>query len=361
MLATVLGASAVLLATPAAGLLGHRALRRAGHARRLRIDGPGAVDEQGFVRIGGIEQWISIRGEDPANPVVLELHGGPGSSNSIFATRTRAWEEHFTLVRWDMRGAGKTFARSGPEGQGEMSMARMHQDAVEVTRYVRERLGVDQVVLLGQSFGSVFGLRLAREYPQWYSAYVGTDQNIHDAGRDTSVYEGLRARLRAAGKRRQLAALERMGPDSRRWTAGRRAAYSRMLATSDPLTAATMKSVVMGSLWFSPLHTLRELGGFAKAMKFSEQILADVATADDWADGTRFDLPFFIFQGDRDVITPAERARRFFDDVQAPVKEFALIGNSSHFACHRDPQRFLHLMLTRVHPVVTGARRPAGL
>ncbi|MFF3650803.1 alpha/beta fold hydrolase [Streptomyces sp. NPDC002181] len=357
----MLATSAALLAAPAAALLGHRALRRVQGARLLSIDTANGIDEQGFVRIGGLEQWISIRGENLANPVVLELHGGPGSSNSIFGTRTRAWEEHFTLVRWDMRGAGKTFGRSGPEGQGEMTVARMYQDAVEVTRYVRERLGVDKVVLLGQSFGSVFGLRLAREYPQWYSAYVGTDQNIQDAGRDTSVYEGLRARLRAGGGRKQLEALERMGPDSRWWTPGQRAAYSRMLATSDPLTARTMKSVVMGSLWFSPLHTLRELGGFAKAMKFSEQILADVAAADDWADGTRFDLPFFIFQGDRDVITPAERARNFFDDVQAPLKEFALIGNTSHFACYRDPQWFLHLMLTRVRPVVTGARQPAGV
>ncbi|MFF3216111.1 alpha/beta fold hydrolase [Streptomyces sp. NPDC002886] len=356
----MLATSAALLAAPAAGLLGHRALRRAQGARLLRIDTPNGIDEQGFVRIGGLEQWISLRGEDLANPVVLELHGGPGSSNSIFGPRTRSWEKHFTLVRWDMRGAGKTFGRSGPEGQGEMSAARMYEDAVEVTRYVRERLGVDKVVLLGQSFGSVFGLRLAREYPQWYSAYVGTDQNIQDAGRDTSGYEALRARLRAkGGARRKLAALERMGSDTRRWSVHQRAAYSKMSATSDPLTADTMKRVVMGSLWLSPLHTLRELGAFAKAMKFSEQILSEVALSDDWADGTRFDLPFFIFQGDRDVITPAERARRFFDDVQAPVKEFELIGNSSHFACYRDPQRFLDLMLTRVRPVVTGTRCPA--
>src|SRR4051794_7329902 len=108
--ATLLAASAsAVLTAPAAALAGYRGLRRAAHARRLRITTPRGIDEAGFVRIGGIDQWISVRGDDLSNPVILELHGGPGATNLPYAARTRAWERHFTLVRWDMRGAGKTF------------------------------------------------------------------------------------------------------------------------------------------------------------------------------------------------------------------------------------------------------------
>ncbi|WP_030302821.1 alpha/beta fold hydrolase [Streptomyces katrae] len=357
MLATVLATSAALLATPVAGLLGHRALRRADNARILRIDSPRGIDEQRFVRIGGIEQWISIRGEDTANPVVVEIHGGPGASHSVFATRTRSWEEHFTVVRWDMRGAGKTFGRSGPAGQGEMSFARLYEDALEVTRYARERLGAERVVLVGSSLGSVFGLRLARSHPELYSAYVGTDQNILDAGRDTSVHEALLARLRAAGRHKDAAAVAETGSDPHRVTAEQRAAYDKLTVASDPLTLDTLKRVVLGSLWFSPLHSLRELGQYFAGMKFSAQLTPALAAFDDRADGTRFELPFFIFQGDRDVITPAGRARAFFDEVEAPAKEFALIEDASHFASFRHPDRFLQLMLTRVRPVLAEAAR----
>ncbi|MBP0450084.1 alpha/beta hydrolase [Kitasatospora sp. RG8] len=353
MIAAVLIASAAAIATPVAGTLGHRRLRQAAGARLLRIETPNGIHEQGFVRIGGIEQWVSVRGEDRDNPVMLEIHGGPGASNAIYGPRTRAWEKHFTVVRWDMRGTGKTLGRSGADGQGELSFARMYADAVEVTDHVRTRLGVDRVVLVASSFGSTFGLRLARQYPDRYSAYVGTDQNIHDAGRDTSAHRALLTRLHAAGKRKEIAAVEEIGPDPRTWTAEQHGAYSKIVATTDPLTFRTMKSVVMKSLWFSPLHSLGELGTLGKGMKLSEQILPATAGFDDWADGTRFDLPFFIFQGDQDVLTPTDRARRFHDDVQAPVKDFALIEDAAHFASFLHPDRFLDLMLTKVRPVVT--------
>jgi hypothetical protein len=33
-----------------------------------------------FVSLGGLEQWISIRGEDRSNPVLHVVHGGPGEA-----------------------------------------------------------------------------------------------------------------------------------------------------------------------------------------------------------------------------------------------------------------------------------------
>ncbi|OKI25101.1 alpha/beta hydrolase [Streptomyces sp. CB03911] len=360
MITAALVAAAATLATPVAGVLGHRRLRQATGTRLMRIETPNGIDEQGYVRIGGIDHWISVRGEDRDNPVILEIHGGPGASNAIYGPRTRTWEKHFTVVRWDMRGTGKTLRRSGAGHQGELSFARLYEDAVEVTHHVRARLGVDRVVLVANSFGSAFGLRLARQYPDLYSAYVGTDQNIHDAGRDDAAHRALLTRLHALGKRKELAVVEQMGADGQAWTAEQHAAYAKIAATSDPLTFSTMKSVVMKSLWFSPLHSLGELGALGKGMKLSGQILPATAGFDDWADGTTFDLPFFIFQGDQDVLTPTDRAKRFFDDVRAPLKDFALIEGAGHFASFRHPEQFLHLMLTKVRPLVANQPQPAA-
>ena len=356
MIATVITASAALLASPAAGLLGYRQLKRATYSKQLRITTPAGIDESGFVRVGGIDQWISIRGEDRRNPVVLEIHGGPGASNLVFAPRTRAWERHFTIVRWDMRGAGKTFGHGGPDGQGEMAFERICADALEVTEHLRARLGVDKVVLVANSFGTVFGLHLARRHPELYSAYVGADQNIVAGGRDHSAYHDVVERLRTGGKRKDLAAVTAMGPDPSVWTAEQRSDYNKATVTSDPRTYDTMKTVVMRSLWFSPLHTLGELRHYLKAMTFSERITPQTGTVDEWADGTEFRVPFFLFHGELDVITPAGPARRFFDDVSAPLKDFTLVPDTSHFSSFRHPDRFLDLMVTKVRPVVTGER-----
>ncbi|WP_433247516.1 alpha/beta fold hydrolase [Streptosporangium sp. CA-135522] len=353
MLSVAIASAAALIAAPAAGLLGYRQLKRAAHAQRLRITAPYGIEESGFVRIGGIDQWISIRGEDLRNPVILEIHGGPGATNLIYAARTRAWERHFTIVRWDLRGTGKTFGHGGPDGQGEMSLRQLQNDALEVTQHIRTRLGVEKVMLVANSFGSFIGLRLARNHPELYSVYVGTDQNISAGGRDRTAYQALVDRLTKAGKNKDLAAVTAMGPDRSAWDIETWSQYNKHTVGSDPLTFATVKTVVIGSLLTSPLHTLRELPVYMKAMTFSERLAPESVTIDEWAEGTTFRLPFFIFQGEQDVITPATSARRFFDDVTAPVKDFALIQDAGHFASFRHPDRFLDLMLTKVRPAVT--------
>ncbi|MGF1427965.1 alpha/beta fold hydrolase [Kitasatospora sp. LaBMicrA B282] len=353
MLATLVTASvATAIAAPAAGMLGYRRLKRSANARKLRITSPNGIDQSGFVRIGGLDQWVSIRGEDLANPVILEILGGPGASNLVFIPRTRAWEKHFTIVRWDMRGAGHTFA-AAPADQGELSLDLLHRDALEVTEHVRTRLGVDKLLLVANSFGTVLGLRLARNHPELYSGYVGTDQNIIDGGRERSAYHALVERLRTAGKRKELAAVLAMGESDATPTTAQLAEYNKLVLTTDPLSYDTMKTVVIRSLWFSPLHTLRGLRSYLKAMTFSEPLALTARTVDERAEGTDFRLPFFVFQGDGDVLTPPAPAKRFFDEVTAPVKEFALIRNASHFAAFRHPDQFLDLMLTKVRPAIT--------
>ncbi|WSA56739.1 alpha/beta hydrolase [Nonomuraea fuscirosea] len=208
-------------------------------------------------------------------------------------------------------------------------------------------------MLLACSFGSIVGLRLARNHPELYCAYIGTDQNINAGGRDHTAYRALLDRLGTAGKRKELAAVTTIGPDRSAWSMEDWSQYNKHTVGSDPLTFDTIKTVVVGSLLSSPLHSVRELPAYTKAMSFSERVAPESATIDEWAEGTTFVIPFFIFQGERDVITPPEPVRRFFDDVTAPVKNFSLIQDASHFASFRHPDRFLDLMLTKVRPLLT--------
>jgi proline iminopeptidase len=326
---------------------GYRQAKRIAAGRRLRITTPNGIDEAGYVRIGGIDQWLSIRGDDLANPVIVEVHGGPGASNLIFVPRTRAWERHFTVVRWDMRGAGKTFGRSG---RVALSLDLLERDVLEVVEHVRARLGVAKVVLLANSFGSITGLRLARKHPELFSAYVGTDQNLNGGGRDRSAYDGLLDRLAKAGREKQRAEVLAMGPDATAWSHAQWARYAKLTSTSDPLTFDTLKTVVVRSLWFSPLHTLRDLRAYAQGMTFSERLGPESVAIDEWAEGTRFAVPFFVVQGAQDVLTPPGLAERFVADVTAPAKGFVRIEGASHFASFRRPDRFLEILLAEVRP-----------
>jgi proline iminopeptidase len=131
--------------------LGYRAWRQARVAAALAIRTPNGIDEAGFMRIGGLDQWVSLRGEDLANPVIVVAHGGPGSSLTPFiAIVSRAWERHFTVVHWDQRGAGLTFSRA-PKGQGDISLERIALDGLEVTAQALKRTGQAKAILLGAS------------------------------------------------------------------------------------------------------------------------------------------------------------------------------------------------------------------
>lgn len=90
-------------------------------------------------------------------------------------------------------------------------------------------------------------------------------------------------------------------------------------------------------------------------MTFSEQLGPQAMTLDEYAEGTTFHLPVFLFQGAEDVLTPPGPARRFHDQLTAPLKDFTLIPDASHFAAFRRPDVFLELLVGRVRPVVTGA------
>ncbi|NUP45860.1 MAG: alpha/beta hydrolase [Catenulispora sp.] len=358
MIELIAAGAAAVVAAPPAGLFGYRQLKRTKNARALRIQTPNGIDEAGFVRIGGLDQWVSIRGEDLRNPVILEVLGGPGASNLIFIPRTREWEKHFTIVRWDMRGAGKTFAHGGPDGQGDMSMDRLYRDALEVADHVRARLAVDRLLLVANSFGTNLGLRLARNHPERFSAYVGTDQNINDGGRERSAYYALLERLEQKGKKKLLEEARGWGEDKSRWTPKQWSEYAKLCVTSDPLTYDTMKIVVIRSLWFTPLFDLRGLKKYLAAMNFSERIAPQAVGIDERAEGTSFGIPVFLFQGEHDALTPPLPVKRFYDLVDAPVKDFALIEGCSHFASFRNPDRFLELMISKVRPVLAADTTP---
>src|SRR5262245_55171799 len=102
------------------------------------IGGATPVAERRYVRIGGIDQWITIRGKRRDNPILLVLHGGPGYAWSPFADQVFGadWTEHFTVVQWDQRGAGRTFSKTGPSIASTMTVERMVQDGIEVTQFL---------------------------------------------------------------------------------------------------------------------------------------------------------------------------------------------------------------------------------
>ncbi|MBB3126467.1 pimeloyl-ACP methyl ester carboxylesterase [Paenibacillus rhizosphaerae] len=320
------------------------------NAQLLRITAPEGIAESGFVRIGGIEQWVTVRGENRRNPVLLLVHGGPGSVYSIFSPLLRSWEKDFTIVQWDQRGAGKTFRRNGKQGSGSLTFDRLAKDGIELSEYLCGKLQQTKLILVGSSAGSLTGIMMAARRPDLYHAYVGTDQNAPDP--EHVGHRLLLEAFRTTGNRKGAELLERMGNDPSSWNSRDIDARNRLMVKAIRGVPNMITDLIMPSMLSSPEHTMRDMTDMFKGMKFSAEALhEDMVRFNFEKIGYRFELPVFIVQGDSDFITPTATAKAYYDRIDAPDKEFVLIHQAGHLACFSRPEQFFGMLQKKVRPL----------
>jgi pimeloyl-ACP methyl ester carboxylesterase len=320
------------------------------NARNLKINTPNSIVEGRYVKIGDIDQWVTIRGEDGNNPVLLFIHGGPASTYSIFSPLLRSWEKHFTIVQWDQRGAGKTFRKNGKDGSGTITFDRLTQDGIEVTEYLRYKLGHEKVILIGSSAGSLIGIMMAKHRPDLFYAYVGTDQNAPDP--QHLSYKLTVDAFRAAGNAKGVQLVEKMGPVPSQWSRKDFDQRNQFIVKAIRDVPNMIMDLILPSILSSPDHKIRDIIDIFKGMSFSlDQLFDELLTFDFNKLGMQFELPLFIFQGDTDIITPTATAKAYFDEIEAPHKEFVLIKKAGHLACFARTDQFLEELIKRVHPL----------
>src|SRR5213593_1339313 len=186
---------------------------RARNTRDYAINTPNGIDEAKYVEVGGIQQWITIRGENRNNPVLLFLHGGPGDATNPWGYAVlRSWLKFFTVVQWDQRGTGRTLGKSGPSVAPTITIDRMTQDGIELAETLRRTLEKDKIVLVGHSWGSILGVFMAKARPELFYAFVGTGQ-VADPTRNYAVaHAALVERASREGNSRALQELNEVGP-----------------------------------------------------------------------------------------------------------------------------------------------------
>lgn len=323
---------------------------RARNAQRYAITAPNGIDEARYVPIGGIDQWVTIKGQDRANPVLLFLHGGPGDVTNPWTFAIFApWEERFTVVQWDQRGAGRTLAKNGPGIGPTLTVDRMAQDGIELAEYLRHHLGKLKCILVAHSFGSIVGLQMVRRRPDLFAAYVGTGQ-IADETRNYAVaYDALVQKALAIGNTAALAELKRVGPPPYPSGEGFRVQWKWANAFEG---ADLWLNGTVGWTLVAPGGDVEDFIRSGDGEIFSADRLVSQTRSARPADlGLSFSIPFFVFQGAEDFTAPTALARQYVDSISAPVKAFVPI-DGGHFAVFMRSAAFLRELVDRVRPLV---------
>lgn len=304
-----------------------------------------------YVDIGGIPQWIEFETDDVTNPPLLLIHGGPGATTRGASASWRSWRRHFTLVHWDQRGAGRTFTRNGPDGSGPMSFQQIVSDGLEVTAFVRERLGCRKVFLLGHSWGAAIGVHMVRRSPDLFGAFVGTGLLVNFQRNEAANYERELAVARRTANPAALAELNEIGPPPHDLRAlGVLRKWGDELAEGAGDTPQPRPPVRPDNMTADDLQALRAGFEFSTAALYR-----DLCTVDLPALGTDFSTPMFVFMGTDDPWTPAPLAEAYCESIVAPQKAFVPFEGCHHFVHMNRPENFLEALVTHLGPLMSAS------
>lgn len=322
---------------------------------------PGGINELKAIEIGGIKQWINVRGNDPANPILLFIHGGPGSPMMPESwTFQRPWEDFFTVVQWDQRGAGKTFSSAGRHPDTSMTIARVQADAEELIAYLRRTYGKPKIFLMGHSWGSILGLRVAQHRPDLLYAYIGVGQVVNGQRNEAVGYQETLARAVAVGNDSAIRALKSIAPYpelngrtplaktliERRWDV----ALGGMVYGANNDNAGETAAL-------SPAYTDYDEQSAELGAESSVRTLWPQMQTVDFDNDTTFECPVFFFSGVDDRTTPESIVERYYGTIRAPEKKFFKIDRAAHYVVNEAPGVVLMDLVRDIRPLYETGRR----
>lgn len=333
------------------GAFGARAWAQAGQAEVFAIPTPPGIQEEQFVRIGGLEQWVTIRGRDRGNPVLIIIggNGGPtGSSMTPFVRTFLPWERDYTLVQWDHRGAGKTFVRNGKQVGSDLTFDRLTRDGLELTEYVRQRVGVSRVILLGVDYGSTVAVKMIKARPDLFSVYVAAGQVTDATGkRERFFYDRVVRLATKAGDTEGLRVLLDAGPQLFKDPAKQKAVRDVTSRYRPPNPTDQVQQVLSAPHW-----SLEDALSIQAAGVASDRYL--------WPEWRGFDfstlegvikVPVVVIMGEDNDIDPTPMAKAWLERIEAPTKVFATIPVAGNHAMETHTLEYLSLLNTHVRPI----------
>jgi pimeloyl-ACP methyl ester carboxylesterase len=313
------------------------------------------------VRIGGSDQWVLERSEDVGNPIVLYLHGGPGTSQLTSNRRnTRYLEKFFTVVNWDQRGAGKSYGAISDAGK--MNIDQFVQDTRELTLYLLKKFGKERLVLAGHSWGSVIGALTVSRYPELYYCYVGIGQVANMREGEAASYQWTLDQARQHGDRRAAEALMRIGPPPyegnwQRKTVSQRRYLARFGGEVHASRTGALGPII-ASLLFSREYNLADRFNFFRGISDSMRLLwPELLEVDLFKSATDIRVPVLLMEGRNDWEVPSGIAEKYFDSIRAPSKQLIWFDRSAHMPYSEERDLFNRAMVAKVLPFATGLPR----
>lgn len=327
------------------------------NAIRGCVHSSSGIEEEGYIDLCGQKQYCLIRGENVNNPVIIWIHGGPASPDTM---ETYAFSNYlkddYTVVAWNQRGCGRTYYKNRDvDPYNETATFEQAQaDLDALVDYVCDRFHQEKVILVGHSYGTMVGSKYAIDHPEKVAAYIGVGQ-MGAAGSDIYAYEDAlsiakengddtEAMVAALKKYQANASLENMlalrNYVSPYHTPEKESNYIWIALTSPYLG-------VYDVLWFG-----KQMGSLSDFIELNGQLFDYISSEDVYAYGTTFRIPVGFISGSCDWITPVKYTEDYFNTITAPQKEMRLIDGWGHTVPQESPQEFAGTLIQVISEIM---------
>ena len=300
------------------------------------------ISEERFLLINGIQQWVTIKGES-SKPVILFLHGGPGSPMSPYSNSVlKEWEKDFVLVQWDQRGTGKTYGFNAPDElspeylkANPLTLQQMVNDGVELSEYLLKHLGKQKIILFGTSWGSALGVKMVSKRPDLYHAYIGHSQ-IVDPSDHLTLYNRVYKMAQDIKDTASISRLNTIGtpPYARARNVGQLLRIVKKYESANS-TPPPDSWFVVAPAYNNPEDNQNRSDGddysfvnYTGDSAFGVQSIS--ATINLMSDNVDFSVPVYLIQGSEDLLTPKESTKEYFNKIKSPKKEYYLLPRTAH-------------------------------
>lgn len=297
------------------------------------------IDTLFDVKINGLEQKVMVQSNNLNNPILLWLHGGPGTSEMFLNhyCLNKAYDS-FTIVHWDQRGAGLSFNDSLNES--DVSFDKILYDANQLTEILKTRYNQTKIFIIGHSFGSILGIHLAEKYPDNYYAFIGVGQVIDDKKSQEITLNWFIDKLKQENDTIELSKVVKDKRISRELINRFNGIY---------VGEKNMMDVIKESDYYYDGY----LDTYLKSMRFSRECIGKNPSTYEkniLTEIQNIEVPIYFFEGRHDRIAACapELVVEYCKILRAPSKEIVWFENSAHHPNIDEPYKFQQELIDKV-------------
>jgi pimeloyl-ACP methyl ester carboxylesterase len=313
--------------------------------RTTSFNTPESIDSLERVTIGGMTQWIYLRGKNKHNPVLLFLQDGYGIP-MIYRARNMSvstgLENDFVMVFWDKRGEGKS--RHSRLTQDIYQTENYVSDVGELAAYLTSRFKTPKIFLMGHSGGSEIGIKSIKEYPELFYAYIGVGQVVDLLRAFNQAYDWALAKAKCQDNQQALNELNKLGKPPytsleqfailEKW----KNKFGGMIPNKK--LADSRNQRLLKQLIVSPDYTLKDIWYVLSDLFWLVKLRAkDICATKITETITDVKIPVYFLQGDSDIGSPPNLLQEYVSKLRAlQGKKIIIFKNCGHYLFDEQPK-----------------------